>query len=168
MIVVLGLLFLHYKENITLLAATTLAAFYLGYRRICLVVLSPAGGWIADRFGLDKVFNVSIALVILGLLVVISGWIATGTVIVFTFYSINAAITPGTASRNQSNSLAAVAENATWRDIGAAIGTLIGGALITSPYLPNFLLIATFGLLILLMTLIGTVQRAFRFFYTWK
>lgn len=167
-IVLLGILFLHYNENITLLSATTLAAFYLGYRRVCLVVLSPAGGWMADKFGLDKIFNVSIALVILGLFILVSGWIATGSVIVFTFYSINAAITPGTVSKGQINSLASVAENATWRDIGAAIGTLTGGFLIASPYITHTLLFATFGLLILLLVHLGTTQKAFNFLYSWK
>src|SRR5690349_16141705 len=51
-IVVLGVLFIHYNESITIVTATTLAAVYLGYRRLCLVLFSPAGGWIAGRIGL--------------------------------------------------------------------------------------------------------------------
>lgn len=168
MIVVLGVLFLHYTENITLLMATTLAAFYLGYRRVCLVVLSPAGGWIADKFGLDKVFNLSIALVVLGLVVLASGWIAAGSIIVFTFYGIHAAIAPGTASKGRATALAAVAENATWRDIGAAIGTLLGGFLIASPYLMHTLIFAIFSLLILLLFHFGTAQKAFRLLHVWR
>ena len=168
MIVVLGILFLQYREDITVVMATALAAFYLGYRRACLVVLSPAGGWIADKFGLDKVFTLSIAFVIIGLLVLVSGWIATGAVIVFTFYSINVAITPGSASKGQLNSLVAVAENATWRDIGAAIGTLIGGFLIASPYLTHTLLFAIFSLLVLLLVHLGTARRALKLLYVWK
>jgi MFS family permease len=164
MVVVLGVLFLHYRDDISMLTATALAAFYLGYRRVCLVVLSPAGGWIADRFGLDKVFNISIAFVILGLLVLISGWIAMGSVIVFTFYSIQGAITPGTASRDQTHALAAAAENATWRDIGAAIGTLAGGLLITSPYLTTILSIAIFCLPILLLIHSGLPKRLLNFY----
>lgn len=168
MVVVLGKLFLHYRDHISLIAATTLAAFYLGYRRICLVALSPTGGWIADKVGLDRIFNISIAFVTLGLLVLISGWIATGSVIVFTSYSINVAITPGTASRNQLHSLAAVAENATWRDIGAAIGTLMGGVLLTSPHLTAILLIGIFSLLILLLIHLGAAQKAMKLLYLWK
>src|SRR5690606_20328428 len=69
-VVVLGVLFIHYRESITIVKATTLAAFYLGYRRICLVALSPAGGWIADKIGLERVFNFSMALVALGLVLI--------------------------------------------------------------------------------------------------
>ena len=167
-VITLGVLFIHYREDITPVIATTLAAFYLGYRRICLVIFSPGGGWLADRIGINKVFNISIALVLVGLLFLVFGWIATGAVIVFTFYSINAAITPGSASKGQAHSLAAVAENATWRDIGAAIGTLLGGFLISSPYLNHVLVFAIFGLLILLLVHLGTAQRALKTLYLWK
>ncbi len=167
-VVVLGVLFLHYRESITIVTATSLAAFYLGYRRICLVALSPAGGWIADRIGLDRVFNISMALVALGLVVILSGWIGTGAVIVFTFYSINAAVTPGSAAKGDSHSLAAVAENATWRDIGAAVGTLIGGFLIFSQYLNTILAVAIFVLIVLLLFHLGTARKAIKLFYSWK
>jgi MFS transporter, DHA1 family, multidrug resistance protein len=168
LVVVLGVLFLHYRESITIVTATTLAAFYLGYRRICLVALSPGGGWIADKVGLDRVFNISMALVALGLVLILSGWIGTGAVIVFTFYSINAAVTPGSATKGDSHSLAAVAENATWRDIGAAVGTLIGGFLISSPYLNTVLSVAIFALIVLLLFHLGTARKAIKLFYSWK
>jgi MFS transporter, DHA1 family, multidrug resistance protein len=162
-IVVLGILFLHFGDNLTFFSATALAAFYLGYRRICLVVLSPAGGWIADKFGLDKVFNLSMCLVIVGLIVLLLGWVGIGSVIVFTFYSINAAITPGAVSSGKTNSLAAVAENATWRDVGAAIGTLLGGVLIASSYLTSTLLIAIFGLAFFLFVHMVAPRKRLKF-----
>ncbi|HEY3403877.1 MAG TPA: MFS transporter [Ohtaekwangia sp.] len=143
-VVVLGVLFLHYRNPVDLVTATALAAFYLGYRRLCLVVLSPAGGWMADRIGLERIFNLTMVMVILGLIIILSGWIAAGAVILFTFYSINAAITPGSVSKSESHSLVAVAENATWRDIGAATGTLVGGFLISSEHLTRILWIAIF------------------------
>ncbi|MBI1769568.1 MAG: hypothetical protein HYR67_14465 [Bacteroidetes bacterium] len=167
-IVVLGILFLQYKENITLLTATTLAALYLGYRRVCLVLFSPAGGWMADKIGLDKVFSISLGLVLIGLFTLLSGGVAVGTVIVFTFYSIHSAITPGSVSNGHGHALQAVAENATWRDIGAAIGTLTGGLLITSAHLTSVLLILTFGLSLLLLVHIGTARKALKFLYSWK
>jgi MFS family permease len=167
-VVVLGVLFLHYRQSITIVTATTLAAFYLGYRRVCLVTFSPAGGWIADRIGLDRVFNLSMALVALGLILILFGWIGTGVVIVFTFYSINAAVTPGSATKGYAHSLAAVAENATWRDIGAAFGTLIGGFLISSQYLNTVLAIAIFVLIVLLLFHLGTARKAIKLFYSWK
>lgn len=167
-VVVLGVLFLQYRDDISLLTATTLAAFYLGYRRICLVILSPAGGWTADKIGLDRVFNLSMLFVVMGLVIIVCGWIGTGAVIVFMFYSMNAAITPGSATKSHSHSLAAVAENATWRDLGAAIGTLLGGVLISSSYLNPVLIMTTFVLGFLLLIHIGTAQKALKLLYSWK
>ncbi len=167
-VVVLGVLFLHHKNDMTLLMATTFAAFYLGYRRICLVALSPVAGWMADRFGLDNLFNLSIAIVIFGLIVLALGWVAVGSVIVFAFYSVHVAITPGAATKGELNSLDAVAENATWRDIGAAIGTLLGGFLIASPYLIHALFIAIFVLLVSLAIHLGTMNKPSKLLYLWK
>jgi MFS family permease len=163
-VVVLGILFLDDRDAITLLGATSLAAFYLAYRRICVVLLSPLGGWLADIVGIDKVFNLSIAFVIIGLFVLIFGWIELGAIIIFTFYSINAAVGPGSAIKNQSHTLAAIAENATWRDIGAAIGTLTGGLLLTSEHLNTLLFLISAVLSIILLIHAATLQRALKFF----
>lgn len=168
LIVVLGILFLRYQDAISLVQATTMAAFYLGYRRVCLVVLSPAGGWISDRIGLERVFNVSMVFMLTGLVAIVSGWIGTGAVIVFTFYSINAAVTPGYASKTNVNSLAAVAENVTWRDIGAAIGTLCGGLLILSPYLNPVMIMIIFALAFILLIHFGTARKALKILHAWK
>jgi MFS transporter, DHA1 family, multidrug resistance protein len=167
-VVVLGVLFLHYREQISLTTATTLAAFYLGYRRVCSVVLSSAGGWIADKIGMDRVFNISVVCVILGLIVMSVGLIGTGATIIFTFYSINSAITPGSASKTNLHSLAGVAENATWRDIGAAVGTLAGGFLISSPYLTRVLQFGIAAMTILLLARLGTMQPVFKRVFLWK
>jgi MFS transporter, DHA1 family, multidrug resistance protein len=167
MVVVLGILIQHYNQNITLITVTTLTAFYLAYRRVCLVVLSPVGGWVADKFGLTQVFNISIVLVIAGLFILTTGWIAIGSILVFTFYSIHATITPGAVLKNKDNTLVAVAENATWRDIGAAVGTLLGGILMKSEHLINILLIATFVLVFLFLIHLSAVKKTHKI-YLWK
>lgn len=168
MVVVLGILFLHHKESIALLTATSLAAFYLGYRRVCLVLFSPAGGWLADRIGLKEIYNLSLFMMILGLIILTIGWIEIGAIITFTFYSMNAAITPGYVSFKHDHPLASVAMNATWRDVGAACGTLAGGFLLSSVYLHHALIFTIFGLAILLMFQWGTTQRTLKFLYLWK
>jgi DHA1 family multidrug resistance protein-like MFS transporter len=166
-IVVLGILFLHHKESITVVSATTMAALYLGYRRVCLVLFSPAGGWMADKVGISTMFNASLAFVIAGLVMLSFGWIEAGAIIIFTFYSIHAAITPGNASYQQSHPLSAVSANVTWRDIGAAVGTLAGGVLITSDHLTTILIIAIFSLVLLLLIHLGTVQKSLKLLL-WK
>ena len=168
LIVVLGILFLHYNENISLLTATTLAAFYLGYRRICLVLFSPAGGWVGDKVGLSTMFTVSLALVILGLVLLSFGSIETGAIIIFTFYSMHAALTPGAVSQQKAHPLSAVAENATWKDMGAAVGTLVGGLLLSSDYLTTILLFTIFSLVVLLLIHVGTTQKVLKLLYLWK
>ncbi len=167
-VVALGILFLHRKENLTMLLATSLAALYLGYRRVCLVIFSPAGGWIADRFGLVNTFNLSLAAIIIGLVLLSFGSIEPGLIVIFTSYSIHIAITPGNVSDQQNDPLSAVSENATWRDIGAAVGTLAGGALLGSDYLPTILIFATFSLALLLLIHLGTARKVLKLLCIWK
>jgi MFS family permease len=162
-VVVLGILFLDHRDHITVSTATALAAFYLGYRRVCLVLLSPAGGWIADRVGIERVFNVSMILIMIGLLIVFSGWIATGACVIFTFYSVNVAVTPGLVSKKLNQSLTAVAENATWRDIGAAVGALAGGWLIASTFLHMAIVTASVILGVFLLIQLGTHRLVLKF-----
>lgn len=94
--------------------------------------------------------------------------IGTGAAIVFTFYSIHCAITPGSASRTNSHSLAGVAENATWRDIGAAIGTLSGGFVISSSHLNEVLQFGIAAMTILLLVHLGGMELIFKRVFSWK
>ena len=158
-VIVLGVLLLRYKSDISLIQATSLAALFLGYRRVCLVVLSTAGGWVADKVGLDTVFKISLLFMIAGLALLLTGWVSTGVVVVFSFYSINSAITPAKLSGGNGSSLVAAAENATWRDLGAATGTLAGGLLINAAYLDDVLLISTIALVALFMVHVKVGRR---------
>jgi hypothetical protein len=167
-IIILSVLFLQGSTMLSTSQATALAAFYLGYRRICLVLISPLGGWITDLFGIDNIFIGSLILVVVGLTCILIGWTKTGVIMAFTFYSIHSTITPGIISKSQSNSLSAIAENTTWRDIGAAIGTLLGGALITSSYISFYLSAAILILVISVLAYWGTTQKPIRFFQVWK
>lgn len=167
-VVVLGVLFLQHNESISLLTATTLAAVYLGYRRVCFVLFSPAGGWVADKIGIKRIFSLSLLMMIAGLSILAFGLVEIGAIVTFTFYSMHAAITPGYVSQEQSDSLAEVAGNATWRDIGAATGTLAGGLLLSFSFLNYILLFVTFSLAILLMYHWRNAQRNLNFRYLWK
>ncbi|HYG02805.1 MAG TPA: hypothetical protein VD927_10195 [Chryseosolibacter sp.] len=167
-VIVLGTLFLLHRPEISLLMATSLAAFYLGYRRMCLVILSPLGGWLADKFGVIRIFNVSLICVIAGLALVSGGWISTGLIIMFTSYSVNAAITPGVLARTKNGSLFSVAENATWRDVGAAVGTLAGGFLLNASSLKIILFVATIVLAILFALHIIRLSRSIQVANLWR
>lgn len=167
-VVTLGVLFLKYYENISVLAASILAASYLGYRRVCLITFSPFGGWIADKYGLERVFVLSFVMVLAGLTFLTAGWIEVGSIIVFAFYSILSALTPGAASTTSEHPLEAVSKNATWRDIGAAVGTLAGGLLLESDFIPAFLFGGTLLMATLFLYYTDVMHKAFKYWLTWK
>jgi MFS transporter, DHA1 family, multidrug resistance protein len=167
-VVTLGVLFLKHRENISVLTASILAASYLGYRRICLIAFSPFGGWIADKYGLGKVFSISLIMVLTGLIFLTVGYIEVGAIILFAFYSILSALTPGAASTTGSHMLDAVSENATWRDIGAALGTLGGGLLLESDFIPRFLLGGTVLLGVLFVFYANIMSKTYKYLTTGK
>jgi MFS transporter, DHA1 family, multidrug resistance protein len=167
-VVTLGVLFLKHRENITVLTASILAASYLGYRRFCLISFSPFGGWIADRYGLEKVFSISLIMVLTGLTFLTVGYIEVGAIVLFAFYSILSALTPGAASTKGSHALDAVSENATWRDIGAALGTLAGGFLLESEFIPAFLFGGTVLMGTLFVSYTNIMNKTFKYLTTGK
>lgn len=59
----------------------------------------------------------------------------------------------------QEQSVGTQSENATWRDIGAAVGALAGGFLLTSNVQQPVLLFGTLGLIILLFVHMGSFQK---------
>ncbi len=168
LVVVLGVLFLNGEAHIDLVTATAMAAAYLFYRRIAVIVLSPVGGWMADRFGFEGVLNVAMVCTVAGLLAIVSGWTGAGTLVVFTAYSVTVAVVPASASKGSLRPMVAVADNATWRDIGAASGTLLGGMLISSPYLEGVLLLAIFVQAFLLLIYLRTARLALKLLDLWK
>ncbi|WP_276372609.1 MFS transporter [Chryseolinea sp. H1M3-3] len=161
-VVTLGMLFLKYNDSISILSASILAASYLGYRRICLITFSPFGGWIADKYGLEKVFVISVVMVLAGMTFLTAGFIELGAIVVFAFYSILSALTPGAASAKGKHSLDAVSENATWRDIGAALGTLTGGLLLESDFIITVLLSGTVLMAVLFLYYANVTNKAFK------
>ena len=146
LIVVLGLFITNNYKALSVAEITFLAAAFLAYRRICFILFSPVSGMLADKIGFIRVFNVSVLLIITGLILLLFGWITPGLVIIFTFNSVNSTMAPGGASVGDQDRIRAVATNATWRDIGAAAGTLTGGSLLSGSMLFEIFIIATFGL----------------------
>ena len=156
------------QQNLSLVTLTAVAGIYLAYRRICTVFISPFGGILADKFGLDKVYLTSLFLTIAGLFFIAIGFTKTGIITAFTFNSITAALAPGNAIGGVANHLKAIATNSTWSDIGAATGALIAGSFLLSPYLNSIFFIATFVLLVAFIFHIKTTSFQTGGLLKWK
>ncbi|HEY0679664.1 MAG TPA: MFS transporter [Chitinophagaceae bacterium] len=150
LVVVIGLFLSANNIAESSITITALAAAYLAFRRVCFILFSPVSGLIADRVGFIKVFNASMLMIIFGLILLLSGWVSIGLIIIFAFNSINSTMAPGGASGNETDKIRAVALNATWRDIGAAAGALAGGFLLSASFLFESFIFATFILAVLL------------------
>lgn len=125
LIITLSKLFAY--QNLSLVELTAIAGFYLVYRRICTVFIAPAGGFLADKWGIDQVFLSSTVFTIAGLFLISIGIVEVGIIIAFTFHSIAGALGPGNAITGSGNHLKAISANSTWNDMGAASGTLLAG-----------------------------------------
>ena len=77
-----------------------------------------------------------------GILIVAIGYPTAGMIITFTFSGMNAAIGPGAAMKNEDSLLKEISDNATWRDIGAAAGTLMGALFLDTAYLKFILILS--------------------------
>ena len=66
--------------------------FYIGLAQTLTApatIIAPLiGGWIADKYGLERIVIISIAMVLLGLIFLTAGYIEVGAAIGFAFYSI--------------------------------------------------------------------------------
>jgi MFS family permease len=135
-------------EAFSLNGLTALAGFYLAYRRICTVFISPFGGMLADKWGMDKVYITASFMTVAGLLLIATGFTKTGIITAFSFNSISNAVAHGNAVNGVVNHLKAVAANSTWSDIGAATGALMAGSFLVAVHLTSIYVIGSIGLLL--------------------
>lgn len=111
------------------------AGFYLAYRRACFILFSPVSGWLADIWGFRTLFNYTSLFLVAGVSMVAFGYAVPGLVLSFTFFAMNAAVATGSALSGKDSIVKDISDNATWRDIGAACGTLSGSLLLNYAYL---------------------------------
>ncbi|WP_366788776.1 MFS transporter [uncultured Flavobacterium sp.] len=142
--VVLAKLFIEDASTVKMLMWS--AGLYLVFRKLCTIVISPLAGLSADRFGLEKVYLLSLVLTGAATLLIALGFTQTGIVAAFAFNSVTAALGPGGAAGTP-DELKVISANSTWNDIGAALGALLGGTLLLSGELNYIFIIATFVLL---------------------
>lgn len=117
-----------------------LTGLLLSYRRISFVIFSPLAGLLADKFGFPKVFFKTSIFTASSLILILSGANVAGLIAAFTFSAMNAAIATGGAITENNLIIKEVSDNATWRDIGTAVGAFTGAALLFASGLKLFLI----------------------------
>lgn len=146
LIIVTGIFLSNNNNDLSNIAVTTMVAGYLAYRRVCYILFSPVSGVIAARSGFIKVYNFSLVMIITGLIFLIFGWVTAGLIIILAFNSVNNTMAPGAVANSEKDKIRAVANNATWQDMGAATGALTGGLLLSGSFLFETFTIVTFTL----------------------
>ncbi|OJJ21661.1 hypothetical protein BKI52_14230 [marine bacterium AO1-C] len=151
LVVMMATLFLQTGVNPTQLIALT--AFYLIVRRLSGLLFSPLVGWLADTFGLKLVFLVILSGLMIGLGFITLGIIEAGVVVCFVTARMFAILSPAMAIQvaPEVERLHLLASLTTWRDLGAAVGALLG--LVTLKMLGTTILFGAATFIILIYTL---------------
>lgn len=148
------------QEVSTLAEVASLAGFFLAFRRICSVIVSPIGGLLSERFGIARVNLASILLTALGCVFVAYDFVAFGLLVAFASSSVTGALSPGHNAKKATNQIQAVASNNTWSDLGAAIGILTGGVSLFAQSISVLLLGGALVLLGLTIFYVGRIYAA--------
>jgi MFS transporter, DHA1 family, inner membrane transport protein len=120
--------------------AVLAAGAALTLRYVAEIVLGPAGGALAERYGARRVLTLLSVSTAAGLVVIGAGALWVGALLVVTLRGLIQPIpAPLVAMENPGRDrVPALARLATWRDLGAGAGPLLAGALL--PLLPHGLL----------------------------
>ena len=104
------------------------AALFIALKRLGGVGVAPASGWLSDRWNIKYVYLGSVLGFLTGLTLIAMGSTVPGISVMFLSNAVGDTLAPGVAIKANSiaklNTLSAVT---TWRDIGTACGSLIGG-----------------------------------------
>ncbi len=134
-------------EHIALEMAMLSGGLLFAGRRVIEMVVAPLSGYIADRFGVRVPLVAASFLLVAGLGLVGLGWLYTGaTAIVLARGALGTLIPAAVALFAPDAVLQSLARNQTWRDIGAALGPLTTGFVLssTTPETLHLILAAVF------------------------
>ena len=123
--VTIGLLFL---QELSTQAAMLSAGAVMALRHLMVMVVSPIGGVLADRFGAERTMLVSALAMTAGFLIVPLDLVYLSALLMLVGRGILAVVAPViVASKIKGNAMQAISANASWADLGAAIGPLLAG-----------------------------------------
>ena len=124
--VTVGLLLLNTGMNESAVLAA--AALFIGLKRLGGNGIAPVSGWLSDRWNIKHVYLGSVLGFLIGLILIAIGSTVPGLSVMFLSNAVGDTLAPGVAIKANSiaklNALSAVT---TWRDVGTACGSLIGG-----------------------------------------
>lgn len=123
--VTIGLLFL---QEVSAQMAMLSAGVVMALRHVVVLVVSPVGGALADRFGAPRTMLGAALAMTAGFALVPFDLVYVGAVLMLTGRGIIAVVAPLIVARRiKDNVMNAVSANATWADLGAAVGPLLAG-----------------------------------------
>lgn len=121
-------------ERVSVSAAVVGGGALLALRDISRIVISPFAGYIGDRFGARSVFIIALGFVVIGLATVGAGWLVTGAVVMLSAKSAAMALAPAVVVQStavEDSAIPGIARIQAARDLGAAVGPLLAGFLIS-------------------------------------
>jgi DHA1 family inner membrane transport protein len=123
--VTIGLLFL---QEVSAQMAMLSAGGVMALRHLVVLLVSPIGGVLADRFGAPRTMLGSALAMTAGFALVPFDLVYVAAVLMLVGRGILAVVSPLiVAGRIKDNAMQAISANATWADLGAAVGPLLAG-----------------------------------------
>ena len=141
-------------EKNTLANAVIGGGALLALRHVGEALAAPLFGSLGDKFGAVRIFLISAALTILGLILIALNEVIFGAIVLLIFRGAIAALGPTIIAKQFDRNdtvLDNLARLQSWRDLGAAAGPIVTGfaLLYVSAELQHFILAIVFGLLLL-------------------
>lgn len=136
-------------------------ASYLFLKELFVVLFSIIGGFISTKIKPNKLFSIAIIFCIVGLFLIVFGYIITGIITVFLFNTIVVSFSPLVAielQKKNKNSLQAISSVSTWWDLGSALGAFIG--IMAIDYLGTQNLFPPLTIVITLLFIIYSIKNA--------
>ena len=120
-----------FADRVSTEMAVLSGGLLIGLRYAAALVVSPIGGWLADRFGAERLQVICGALYTAGFVLVAFGFYATGGVVIVCGRAVLAVLaTVVVAQRYGAGSLTALSRLSTWTDFGGAVGPMLVGLMI--------------------------------------
>jgi MFS family permease len=120
-----------FADRVSTETAVLAGGLLIGLRYAAALVVSPIGGWLADRFGAERLQVICGALFAAGYALVALGFYATGGVVIVTARAVLAVLANVVvAQRYGAGSMTPLSRLSTWTDFGGAIGPMLVGLLI--------------------------------------